>query len=99
VESSLFIKLFSASQNTLQQATAMTAVAKAMIVRGLVSALFSANLACFFQIWLCLKVGGYPTWHFGTRKKMTLSDIHSDTVSSPYPTFAIHPGMPRMRYS
>ena len=77
----------------------MTAVAKAMIVRGLVSALFSANLSCFFQIWLCLKVGGYPTWHFGTRKKMTLSDIHSDTVSSPYPTFAIRPGMPRMRYS
>jgi hypothetical protein len=30
---------------------------------------------------------------------MTLSDIHSNTVSSLYPTFAIHPGMPRMRYS
>lgn len=77
----------------------MTAVAKAMIVRGLVSALFSANVACFFQIFSLSESRGIPNMAFWNKKKMTLSDIYSDTVSSPYPTFAIHPGMPRMRYS
>ena len=77
----------------------MTAVAKAMIVRGLVSALFSANPTCFFQMRLCLKVGDTKDGILEKGKNLTVSDTHLNTVSSRYLTFAIHPGVPRMRCS